>query len=78
MDERLHVVFANSVIYLDNYYKQFYSSNLNMYNNTLFPLLRPSTSFPPFLRYEVTYESLYVINTVFFFLGEKDTRFVLD
>jgi len=48
MDERLHVVFANNVIYLDNYYKQLYSPNLNKYNNTLFPLLMPSTSFPLF------------------------------
>ena len=62
MDERLQVVFANNVIYLDNYYKQLYYHNLNMYNNTLFPLLRHSTSFPHFLQCEVTYDSLYVIN----------------
>lgn len=76
MFERLHVVSANNVIYLDNYYKQLYYPNLNVYNNTHFPPLKHSTSFPPFLLCEVTYESLYVINIVFFFPGEKDTRFV--
>ena len=47
MNERLHVVFANNVIYLDNYYNQLYYPNLNMYNNKL---LRHSTSFPHFQR----------------------------
>jgi hypothetical protein len=76
MDERLRVVFANNVIHLDNYYeyKQLYHPNLNMYSNTLFPLLRHPTAFLPFLRCEVTYESLYVM--WFFFPGEKDIRFV--
>jgi hypothetical protein len=78
MNERLHVLFANKVIYLVNYYeyKQLYHPNLNMYNNTLFPLLKHPMVFPPFLRCEVTYESLYVINIVVLFPWGKRYTFV--